>query len=381
VSDEHYDVIVAGLGATGSATAWRLARAGLKVLGLDQYSPPHSHGSSHGGSRIIRELAFEHPRYVPMARAAWPLWRELEAATGARLVQLTGALYLGQPQSGLVAGSRRGATEHGVACEEFAAGALRRRWPVLAPEEGMVGLLESNAGVLDPEACVAAALRAAAQGGARLSHGESVVEWAAEAGGVRVRTDRGSYGATHLVLAAGPWMPELARLPGVRLEVERVVQHWFRPARDAGLLGPDRLPVWLWEDAEGLVFYGFPLLEGAVKCAIHHRGEIAPIDRVNRTVSPGEIERARALLARFIPAAAGEYDRSAVCVYTNTGSGDFIIDRHPEAESVVVLSPCNGIGFKFAPLIGELATRLVRGEEPGFALDAFRVPGDRGTGG
>jgi glycine/D-amino acid oxidase-like deaminating enzyme len=59
-------VIIAGLGAMGSAAALHLARRGVRVLGLDRHTPPHAFGSSHGDSRIIREAYLEHPVYVPM---------------------------------------------------------------------------------------------------------------------------------------------------------------------------------------------------------------------------------------------------------------------------------------------------------------------------
>jgi phosphoglycerate dehydrogenase-like enzyme len=39
-----YDVIVIGLGGMGSAAAFHLARRGLKVLGLEQFTPAHDRG-------------------------------------------------------------------------------------------------------------------------------------------------------------------------------------------------------------------------------------------------------------------------------------------------------------------------------------------------
>src|SRR5574338_958619 len=80
-----YDVIVVGLGAMGSATADALARAGRRVLGIDRFAPPHSLGSSHGRTRIIREAYFEHPAYVPIVRRAFDLWREIERRAGTAL--------------------------------------------------------------------------------------------------------------------------------------------------------------------------------------------------------------------------------------------------------------------------------------------------------
>src|SRR2546425_5569586 len=69
------DIIVLGLGAMGSAAAYHLARRGVRVLGIEQYTPAHAQGSSHGRSRIIREAYFEHPDYVPLIQRSYELWR------------------------------------------------------------------------------------------------------------------------------------------------------------------------------------------------------------------------------------------------------------------------------------------------------------------
>jgi len=45
---ETYDAIVLGLGAMGAAATYQLAKRGAKVLGIDQYAPPHEFGSTHG---------------------------------------------------------------------------------------------------------------------------------------------------------------------------------------------------------------------------------------------------------------------------------------------------------------------------------------------
>ena len=79
-----YDVIVAGLGAMGSAAAFHLAQQGARVLGLDRLRPPHDLGSSHGRTRIIREAYFEHTLYVPLVQRAYELWAALEQASPPR---------------------------------------------------------------------------------------------------------------------------------------------------------------------------------------------------------------------------------------------------------------------------------------------------------
>ena len=44
-------------------------------------------------------------------------------------------------------------------------------------------------------------------------------------------------------------------------------------------------------------------------------------------------------------------------MYTKTPDEDFIIDRHPEHEQVLIVSACSGHGFKFAGAIGEIAAQ------------------------
>lgn len=372
-NEERYDVIVVGLGAMGSAVAWQCAARGLRVAGLDRLRPPHTLGSSHGGSRVIREMAFEHPRYVPLVRRAWDQWGDLVAASRRDLVVPTGALYLGAPSASVVAGSRASAVQHGVASEELDAAAVHDRWPQFRPDPGMVGLFEQRAGVLRPEICVEAMLDVATARGAVLRCEEAMVSWQAESGGpVRVHTPRSTLTADHLVLAAGPWMrDELARI-GVDLWVERVIQHWFTPV-DAAVMDPSCCPIYLWEDTDGVIFYGFPTLDGVVKAAVHHRGDRVTAETVERGVSAAEIAKAQHYLARWMPAANGAWQRSAVCLYTNTADGDFIVDRHPEHSRVILLSPCSGIGFKFAPAIGEIAADLVSGSAPKFDLAPFAI--------
>src|SRR5258705_4772228 len=88
------DTIVLGLGAMGSAAIYQLAKRGHRVLGIDQFTPPHDGGSSHGESRIIRQAIGEGEEYVPLALRSYELWREIEKATGKDLLTITGGLTL-----------------------------------------------------------------------------------------------------------------------------------------------------------------------------------------------------------------------------------------------------------------------------------------------
>src|SRR5262249_38862977 len=116
---ERYDVIVVGLGGMGSAAAWQLAARGARVLGLEQFALGHDRGSSHGLSRIIRQAYYEDPAYVPLVRAAYARWYELEQRCGRHLLTNVPCLSFGPADSELIVGVRRSAVEHGLPIEDL----------------------------------------------------------------------------------------------------------------------------------------------------------------------------------------------------------------------------------------------------------------------
>src|SRR4051794_3865045 len=173
----------------GSAAAAHLAARGQRVLGLERFGPAHDRGSSHGGSRVVRQSYFEDPAYVPLLVRAYELWNRLARDSGSDVLTLTGGLYLGRPESGVVAGSLRSAREWDLPHQLLEAAELRRRFPTFAAADGEVGVYEDAAGFARPEATVAAHLSLAGQAGAELHFGEPVRGWTATPdGGVRVTT-------------------------------------------------------------------------------------------------------------------------------------------------------------------------------------------------
>src|SRR6202171_6285497 len=122
-----FDVAVIGLGVMGSAALAALARRGRRVVGIDRFALGHDRGSSHGATRVIRLGYFEHPSYVPLLRAAYPLWRDIEARAGRTLLSVTGIVEIGAPASELVAGTLRSSRLHGLTHEVLDAPGLMKR--------------------------------------------------------------------------------------------------------------------------------------------------------------------------------------------------------------------------------------------------------------
>lgn len=370
----RYDVIVLGLGAMGSAAAHHLARAGFDVLGLDRHHPPHPYGSSHGKTRVIRTAYFEHPDYVPWIERAWELWRELEEASEREILVETGGVHLGTPEGTQVPGARRALDRHGHPYEELDPDGIRGRYPAFDPADGHRAVVEPQAGFLHVHAAIRAHLDRARTHGAELRFGEQAWGWAEKRDHVRVSTHEGhAYRADDVVAAMGPWLPKHVQGLAADFEVERQVQFVVDPPGDPLAAASDRLPVFTYEPEPGTVFYGVHRPDGLVKVAVHHDGELVDPDEVSRLVDRGDEAPLRELLERHAPGLDGPIEETMVCLYTNTPDRHFLLDRHPQGRRVILVSPCSGHGFKFAPAIGEAVEQLVTGRTTELDRELFRV--------
>jgi sarcosine oxidase len=356
-------VAVVGAGVMGAATAWRLAQRGADVVCFDRYSPPHANGSSHGDSRIIRTAYFEGAFYVPLLREAFELWRELEAVSGSRLLTMTGALYIGDESSEAVVGAQHSASEHGLDIDVLSAAELRKRYPGHLPREGDVAVLDRQAGILSPEGAVTAMLQRVSD--VRRGHRvEALASLLREHDAV--------------VVAAGPWTPEL--IPWIPLKIERQVHAWLSIARDASWFAPEEFPVFIRQTEQFGDVYGFPALDGAsVKVGRHHAGDFTDPDHIRRQVDDRDLDPLRLMAATYLRGVSGHVRRTLTCMYTNTPDQNFVIDFAPDDRRVVVISACSGHGFKFGPIVGDIAADLVlegktRRDISRFAAARFATP-------
>src|SRR5260370_27483714 len=170
-----FDVAIIGLGVRGSAALAALARRGVRVVGIDRFAPGHDRGSSHGRARVIRLGYFESPSYVPLVRAAYPLWRELEARSGQSLMTITGIVEIGAPASDLVAGTLRSSRLHGLSHEILDAPSLMKRFPAFRLPDDFVGVFQQDGGFVRAEPAVAAPQALPSRSGAQLVWDEPVL--------------------------------------------------------------------------------------------------------------------------------------------------------------------------------------------------------------
>ena len=355
-----YDCAVVGLGAMGSATLWRLAARGVRVAGLDRFSPPHDRGSSHGESRVIRSAYFEDPAYLPLVRRAFTLWRSLEAETGEDLLTMTGALMIGRAGTAVIEGSRETARVHGLDHELLDATQAAARHPQHRFVPTDVVFAEREGGVLAPERAVAAMLHRGRELGAHVMTGRTVVSIdATRDENVRLHLSGGEHiDARRAVVCAGPWTPALLPDLPVPLWVERQVNAWF-PVEPAERFAAEAFPVFIRQLDSGRLVYGVPSRDGAtIKLAVHHDGARTEPDTVPREVTAADLEPLQDFATTCMNGVAAQPVRAITCLYTNTPDEHFFIGPLPERPQVIAVSACSGHGFKFAPAIGEAAAGL-----------------------
>jgi sarcosine oxidase len=351
------DAAVIGLGVMGSAALAALARRGLRVTGIDRFAPGHECGSSHGATRVIRLGYFEHPSYVPLVRAAWHLWRELEVRSDVQLLTATGILEMGTPDSALVAGTLQSARLHGLPHDVLDASGLMKAFPLFRVPDDFVGVFQPDGGFLRAEPAVAAFQAVARQAGADLRTEERVLGVEPHGGSVRVITERSEILAERAIVAVGPWLTSLLPQLPVPVRVTRQVLAWFEPD-DRRQFAAERFPVFMLENQDG-IFYGFPADATGVKVAKHHHlDEAVDPDTCDRAVSAADEAVIRGAIRTHLPEADGPLLDARTCLYTMAPDGDFILDRLPGHPQIVVASPCSGHGFKFAPVIGEILADL-----------------------
>ena len=350
-----YDAIVVGVGGMGSAAVYHLAKGGARVLGLERFDIPHSLGSSHGLTRIIRLAYSEGSHYVPLLREAYRLWRELEELSGESILRVTGGLDIGPPSGGIVQGSLKSCIEHGLPFEELDAGEVNRRFPGYELPAGMGAIHQPEAGYLHCETATSAHAAAARSLGADIATGVRVRGWERIPGGVRVETENASYHARKLVITAGPWVGELLPALGPLCRPVRQVMLWTDPL-DPPAFAPERFPIFVLESPVGN-FYGFPdnRGEGFKIGKFHHlRQEVPDPDAMDRECHAEDEVVLREGIEAFCPRANGPTRRMTACIFTNSPDGHFILDRHPDDENVFVAAGFSGHGFKFCGVVGRI---------------------------
>jgi sarcosine oxidase len=367
--------VVVGCGGIGSAAAYWLAREGAEVLALEQFALGHDKGASEDHSRIIRH-AYHSRVYTALTQAAYDAFAVAEEESGVRLVLKTGGLdlaRLGTHGEAELRGYAASMDGREIPYELLDAGDVRRRHPQFRVDDDTVGLHQADGGILDIRRAVATHLALARAAGADVRGETPVRAITPGPGGVEVECDGETVVADRVIVCAGAWTRELLRaalgadLP-ITLTQEQVTYFATPNLRE---LGPDRFPIWIWHGDP--VFYGFPVYgEVATKAAIDLGGPFVDLEAREWPPDEERIRRVEAFLAERIPAALGPRLYSRTCLYDMPPDRNFLVDRLPGEERVLV---CVGAGHaaKFAGVLGRILADLALRGETAHPIDAFRA--------
>jgi sarcosine oxidase len=380
----YFNTIVVGLGAMGSAATYQLALRGSKVLGIDQYSPPHSMGSSHGDTRITRQAIGEGDQFTPLSLRSYEIFQEIERLTGKNLLRITGGLMIsGEVSKGvhgvadfftnMLEAARKFAIEH----EVLDAAEIRRRFPQFNVSNKDLAYYEHRAGFLYAEECVRTQLMLAESNGAEVHRNEKVRSIKQNGNFAVVITDQREYRAETVVASAGPWICDFIDHEIQRLfTIERQVQYWFDVESSYRQFSPEKFPVFIWQTAKGHS-YGFPAVDGPtggfkIGCSLFNA--VVTPSTIDRTVGTDETAAMfNQQVKDFFPGASEKCVRTSVCLYTSTPDAGFVIDTLPGFSSVLICSACSGHGFKHSAAIGECIAELITQSQTKIDINNFEL--------
>ncbi|XP_010340372.1 peroxisomal sarcosine oxidase isoform X2 [Saimiri boliviensis] len=361
-----YDAIVIGAGIQGCFTAYHLAKHRKRVLLLEQFFLPHSRGSSHGQSRIIRK-AYLQDFYTRMMHECYQIWAQLEHEAGTQLHRQTGLLLLGMKENQELKTIQAILSREGVEHQCLSSEELKQHFPDIRLTRGEVGLLDKFGGVLYADKALRALQDVVGQLGGVVCDGEKVVEINPGLP-VTVKTTSRSYRAKSLVITAGPWTNQLLRPLGIELPLQMV-------PRSYGV--SQAFPCFLTLGLSSHHIYGLPAGEypELMKVSYHHGNHADPEERDCPT-APAEsqdIEILKRFVRDYLPDLKPEPAIIEHCMYTNTPDEHFILDHHPKYDNIVIGAGFSGHGFKLAPVVGKILYELSMKLTPSYDLAPFRI--------
>ncbi|MAT15787.1 MAG: N-methyl-L-tryptophan oxidase [Planctomyces sp.] len=368
-----YDCAVLGLGGFGSSAAYHVARRGISVLGIEQFTPAHQFGSSHGETRIIRQAYFEHPDYVPLLLRGYELFDELEQVSGKRLFERSGLFLSGMPGGETIQGAHLAKAQHGIPLETVDASHYRERFPGYRIPDGFEVVYEPVAGFLHVEETVRTHLEQAEKAGATLVFDSRVISWRKQSDEFVITTDKAEFIARKLIVAAGAWTRDLLASLDVPLQVRRKVLCWH-PVRSNVYDVAAGAPCFFFEMPYA-AFYGFPSIDHqTVKLAEHSGGkDIGSPQELIRTELDGDGDAVRRFIRDCMPELTDRAASQAVCMYTMSPDHHFIVDEFPATTGLYFGAGFSGHGFKFTSVIGEILADFAEKGETDLPIDFLRL--------
>ncbi len=349
-------VVVVGAGAFGGWTALHLQQKSFRTTLVDAWGPGHSRSSSGDETRVIRSTYGGNKFYFDMNVRALTLWKEYEKKWNTRLFHNTGVLWMCyKEKTPIVDDSIPFAKEQGMMYERIDSDSLKRRYPLIHTEDLHHAYLDPFGGYgMARESCQLVVNEFVKLGGTFIQALAKPGTFAS--GGLcdLALSNGSSIKADAYLFACGSWLGKLfPEVLGNVITCTKQEAYYFGvPQESSGLY--DAMPAWV--DVDGNDFYyGIPgNARRGFKIGVDRRGEPFDPTHGERSANPEVLKRARNFIAHRFPGLKNApLVENRVCPYENSPDGNFIFDKHPEAENVIFLGGGSGHGFKHGPALGE----------------------------
>ncbi len=357
-------VAVIGAGAFGGWTALSLLRSGVRVTLVDAWGPGNSRSSSGDETRVIRSTYGANAFYFDMNVRALELWKENEAKWNKKLFHPSGVLWLCyEEKTPLVDDSIPFAKRHGMPYEFIERADLKRRYPLVNTEDLHHGWLDPFGGYLKArESCQAVGEAFIREGGTFVqAFATPDAIQSGKLNGVKL-SDGTILNADAYLFACGSWMGQLfPEVLGNVITCTKQEAYYFGvPQKDSQAY--DAMPAWVDVDGDDY-YYGIPgNANRGFKIGVDRRGEPFNPTSGDRIINPDVLAKARKFIEHRFPGLKNApLVESRVCPYENSPDGNFIFDKHPEADNIIFLGGGSGHGFKHGPALGEWVAKAMLG--------------------
>ncbi|MCT9098091.1 FAD-binding oxidoreductase [Haloarchaeobius sp. HME9146] len=370
------DTVIVGGGVIGTSIAYFLVTETDRDVTLVEKDSIAA-GSTGDSSAIIRHHYGEKEHYTRMALWSHEFYRRFEELVGEPIAyEECPRVVFAEEGSDDAAYADAGydiLSRLDVPTERYEGETLEAEFPMLSLDEFDFAVSDLTAAYSDGTDVASGFARAAAEEGATVVTGTEVTDVAIDEGEVTaVKTDDGTAACEELVLAAGPWTPQLAEMLGIDVPVtpsrERVIL--LDPDEEFHDKYPESVPI------AGLPggYYIRPEFGDSVLMATHHSGEKVDPDRYQNAPDQSTLLELHETVAEYVPDLddAGVQGRYSG-VYSNSPDHDFILDGCGP-DGCYVACGFSGHGFKQAPAVGRVMTDLLdAGESDLVDLDFFSL--------
>jgi len=366
------DVVVIGGGCIGTSTAFQLVREGTKKVLLIERGAIGS-GPTAKSIGIIR-LHYTYTPLIQLAARSLDLFRQFHDLTGgtADFTQCGFLLLASAAQMPSVRANVELQRSLGVRTSVLTLDEIRALEPCMDIDDAGGGAYEPDSGFADGYATSASYAAAARRGGAEIwemARAERIVVRGGRVHGVE--TSLGMVETNTVLVAAGPWTPQLMGPLGldvpIRASREQVVQ--LAPPADVGC------PKLVCEDMiQG--FYERPEAGGTVLAGVleHEAEEIVRPDEFNHGADFEFIERVGTLWQhRYSQLGEAQVRGGYASLYDVTPDWQPVLGAVNELQGLHVAAGFSGHGFKLSPALGEVLARVVVGEVPPIDIGMFRL--------